>query len=223
MPYALVMNIVFDFGNVLVEWNPVRLIVEHFPGIEQLSRPPTELAVALIDHQDWQDFDRGLLDGDELASRTAARLDLDRTALHAFIERIPHVLPVLHDSVSAVIALTGTRSAAATGRGAAESQHRVLYLSNMPVAFAEVLENRCPWIARFEGGIFSGRERLAKPDAAIYAALERRYALDPSATLFLDDSAANVAAARARGWQAELIERPERVAIALAERGVLSA
>jgi putative hydrolase of the HAD superfamily len=91
----------------------------------------------------------------------------------------------------------------------------------MPVTFAAVLERRCPWISRFEGGIFSGREQLCKPDAAIYEALERRYALDAADTLFLDDSPANVAAARARGWQAELIDRPERVATVLAERGVL--
>lgn len=220
MPYAFAMNVVFDFGNVLVEWNPVRLIVEHYPGRDQLSRTPAELALAMIEHQDWQDFDRGLLDSDELAARTAARLDLDRIALQAFIDRIPHVLPVLHDSVAAVVALTGAPGDAGTARNA--QQHRVLYLSNMPVAFAGVLENRCPWIARFEGGIFSGREQLSKPDAAIYEALERRYALDPSATLFLDDSAANVAAARARGWQAELIDCPERVAAALAAHGVLA-
>ena len=29
MAYALNMNIVFDFGNVLFEWNPARLIDEH--------------------------------------------------------------------------------------------------------------------------------------------------------------------------------------------------
>jgi len=216
MTYALAMNIVFDFGNVLVEWNPLRLLREHFPGIERLSRDHAELAAALIEHQDWQDFDRGVLDGGELASRTAHRLDLDHAALGAFIERIPHVLPVFHDSVAAVVALTG-RPSVARGDG---PQHRVLYLSNMPAAFSDVLENRCPWIARFEGGIFSGRAQLSKPDPAIYEALEQRYALNAADTLFLDDSPANVVAARARGWQAELIDRPERVSSALAAHGV---
>lgn len=218
MPYAFTMNIVFDFGNVLVEWNPVQLLSEHFPDAKRLPLSLPDLAVALIEHQDWRDFDRGVLTADELAYRTANRLELDRSSLSAFIEQIPHVLPVLQGPVGAVVALTG---GAAAATGSTSPQHRVLYLSNMPVTFAAVLERRCPWISRFEGGIFSGREQLSKPDAAIYEALERRYALDAADTLFLDDSPANVAAARARGWQAELIDRPERVATVLAERGVL--
>lgn len=206
------MDVVFDFGNVLVEWNPVRLLREHFVDGDPVRRDPAALATALIDHADWQDFDRGLLDGGELARRSALRLGLDRHALQAFIERIPHVLPVLHEAVAAMVSLTGGSAA----------PHRVLYLSNMPVAFSDVLEARCPWIARFAGGIFSGRERLSKPDAAIYAALERRYALQPATTLFLDDVAANVAAAHARGWRAERVATPGAVTRALARHGVLA-
>ena len=84
-----------------------------------------------------------------------------------------------------------------------------------------MLEVRCQWIARFEGGLFSGREKLAKPDPAIYAEAERRFALAPQATLFLDDSVRNVDAARARGWNAEIITTPQSVRDALAKHGVL--
>ena len=79
--------------------------------------------------------------------------------------------------------------------------HRVVYLSNMPSAFATVLEARCPWIGRFEDGIFSGRAKLVKPDAAISAMAEAKVNLDPANTLLLDDSPQNVHAARARGWR----------------------
>lgn len=43
---------------------------------------------------------------------------------------------------------------------------------------------------------------VMKPDEAIYREAERRFALDPARTVFIDDRAENVAAARARGWQA---------------------
>ena len=208
------MNIVFDFGNVLVEWNPARLIHEHYFARDGQAHAPQALADALINHQDWLDFDLGLMDSAELAKRSARRLGLDEAGLRGFVDRIPHVLPVFEPTVA-------TMQALADGLHGA---HRVLYLSNMPEAFAEVLETRCTWLSRFEGGIFSGRVKLAKPDSAIYAIAESRFQLDPADTLFLDDSVRNVQAARARGWRAEVIADPSdghSVRHALAAHGVL--
>jgi putative hydrolase of the HAD superfamily len=205
------MNIVFDFGNVLVEWNPVRLIEAHYPQRDQLTHTPSELAAALVNHQDWIDFDRGLISSRTLADRSAARLGLSASDTHAFIERIPHVLPVFDDALSIMQQLAGGQ----------HGMHRVLYLSNMPATFADVLEARCPWIAQFDAGIFSGRVKMAKPDAEIYEAAEQRLNLEPAQTLFLDDSPSNVFAARARGWHAEIIDIGQSVRQALQAHGVL--
>lgn len=206
------MNIVFDFGNVLVEWNPARLIEEHYPPSARLTHAPHTLADALVNHQDWIDFDLGLIDAATLANRSAARLGLHAADTHAFIERIPHVLPLFDPAIALMQALVD----------GAHGEHRVLYLSNMPVAYAEVLEARCPWISRFEDGIFSGRVNLAKPDAAIYAVAEQRLQLRPDETLFLDDSLRNVQVARERGWRAEAIDAKQSVRDALIVHGVLA-
>lgn len=48
--------------------------------------------------------------------------------------------------------------------------------------------------------------QLLKPDAPIYEAAERAFACSPSQIAFFDDLAENVAAARARGWQATRID-----------------
>ena len=79
------MNIVFDFGNVLFEWNPVRLIDEHFAQASGSLASSAALADTLINHQDWLDFDLGLLDAATVAERSAARLSLDRAHLHRFV------------------------------------------------------------------------------------------------------------------------------------------
>ena len=205
------MNIVFDFGNVLVEWNPARLIEEHYPPSARLTHAPHALANALVNHQDWIDFDLGLIDAATLANRSATRLGLHAADTHTFIERIPNVLPLFDDALALMQELADGQHGA----------HRVLYLSNMPTTFADVLEARCPWIARFEDGIFSGRVNLAKPDAAIYEAAEQRFNLDPAQTLFMDDSPPNVYAARARGWRAEIIDGPHSVRKALIAHGIL--
>ena len=207
------MNIVFDFGNVLFEWNPVRLIDDHFAQASASHASSAALAETLINHQDWLDFDLGLLDAATVAERSAARLSLDRDRLHRFVERIPHVLP----TIDSTIALFNQLADETVDHGV----HRLLYLSNLPASYAPVLEARCSWIARFEGGLFSGRVNLAKPDAAIYELAERELNLIPSETLFLDDSPRNVEAARARGWSAEMITGPQRAHDALAKHGVL--
>lgn len=54
---------------------------------------------------------------------------------------------------------------------------------------------------------------LRKPDAAIYAALERHSGAAPAEIVFFDDLPDNVAAARARGWTAvEVRSREDPVA-----------
>lgn len=201
------MNIVFDFGNVLFEWNPEQLVAEHFASPLPPSLSPVRFADALVNHRDWLDFDLGFIDSHELSLRSQSRLGLDARALKSFVDRIPHVLPQIESTVKCVHALIG-------------SSHRVFYLSNMPTAFADVLEVRCPWIASFEAGIFSGRAKLSKPDPAIYAAAELAFQLDPANTLFLDDVLRNVEAARDRGWHAELITGPQSTSDALNKHGV---
>ena len=115
IPYAYRMNIVFDFGNVLVEWNPARLIEEHYPPSARLTHAPHTLADALVNHQDWIDFDLGLIDAATLANRSAARLGLHAADTHAFIERIPHVLPLFDDALALMQELADGQHGARTG------------------------------------------------------------------------------------------------------------
>jgi putative hydrolase of the HAD superfamily len=187
------MDVVFDFGNVLVEWNPIRLVREHFSDQLQPLVSPEAFTKRWM-NPDWARYDIGEIDTTTVARAMAPALGCEAHALHAFIEKIPHVLPPLDQSIVALRKLFAARDL--------DASIRVFYLSNMPSEFCDVLEARFDWIAPFDGGIFSGRERLAKPDAEIYAALESKYSLEPQRTLFFDDSHANIVAAQARGWQA---------------------
>jgi HAD superfamily hydrolase (TIGR01509 family) len=59
-----------------------------------------------------------------------------------------------------------------------------------------------------------------KPDPAIYAQAEQRFSLEPAATVFIDDRADNIAAARARGWQGIVHSRQDSTEAELAALGV---
>ncbi len=207
------MNIVFDVGNVLNEWNPIALVEKHFAHGLPTGSGVHEFVTAML-KEDWLAYDCGMLDTQTLATDLSAKLGCDSAAFQRFVETIPHVLPALDDCIAAAHTLFEKRDAG--------ESHRVFYLSNMPSEYADVLEKRFSWFAKFDGGIFSGRAKLVKPDAAIYAALESQYLLEPQHTLFLDDSLPNIHAANARGWQTIHVCEPADVRRGLTARGLLA-
>lgn len=73
----------------------------------------------------------------------------------------------------------------------------------------------------FSETVLSYQVGVAKPDPAIYAALEARVALSGEALLFLDDNPVNVQAALDRGWQAEHVVGLAQAKQALQARGLL--
>jgi putative hydrolase of the HAD superfamily len=85
---------------------------------------------------------------------------------------------------------------------------RLFYLSNMPEPYADHLIKAHSYFHAFDGGVFSGRVKLAKPDPAIYAHAELVLGLEPAHTVFLDDHRPNVQAANERGWQGVHVPQP---------------
>ena len=61
---------------------------------------------------------------------------------------------------------------------------------------------------------------MIKPDPAIYDHHAASFALEPAATLFIDDSQKNVDGARAAGWQAVLFESADQLTRELRARGL---
>ena len=59
----------------------------------------------------------------------------------------------------------------------------------------------------FDGIVTSFQEKTCKPDPRIFINLIKRYGLDPSKTLMLDDSAANCEAARSVGLSAIQVKK----------------
>jgi FMN phosphatase YigB (HAD superfamily) len=83
-------------------------------------------------------------------------------------------------------------------------RYRTGLLSNTnPLHFA-YLEERWPLLGAFDFHVLSHEVGAAKPDARIYQAAEAAAGCAPDEILYLDDVPEFVAAARGRGWQAEV-------------------
>ncbi|MEL6435582.1 MAG: HAD family phosphatase [Pseudomonadota bacterium] len=78
-----------------------------------------------------------------------------------------------------------------------------------------------PFLRSGRGVTVSGRVKLIKPDPAIYALHTETFELDPSTTLFIDDSEKNVIAAREYGWHAIHFIGEDALKSSLAEFGLL--
>jgi len=204
------MNVVFDFGGVLFNWRPTdllaRLLPQHAPDAE------TAQAFAQTFFQgytgDWGEFDRGTVEPGPLAERIAQRTGLTVAEARRVIEGVPAELTPIAGTVDLLKQLH------ANGRP-------LYFLSNMPEPYAQHLEATHDFLGLFRAGVFSARAKLCKPEPEIYAHCVRHFDIDPAQTIFIDDMAYNVEAARAAGWKAVHFIDPAQCSEALRAEGVL--
>ena len=76
------------------------------------------------------------------------------------------------------------------------------------------------FVGLLEDVLVSGEVGVAKPDPRVFALLTDRFGLRPERTVFVDDSATNVAAGAAAGFDAVLFTTAEELRASLVARGV---
>lgn len=203
-------NVVFDFGGVLFRWQPDDLLARLIPQRTATPQAAQELVDLFFENYrgDWGEFDRGTVEPPALAERIARRTGLTLDAVHAVIEAVPDELAPIPGTVELLQRLH------ALGRP-------LYYLSNMPAPYALHLERTHHFLGLFRGGVFSSRVGLIKPESAIFEHAAQRLGLEPAHTLFIDDAAHNVEAARAAGWRAIRFVDAPRLETALRAEGLL--
>jgi putative hydrolase of the HAD superfamily len=187
------MNIVFDFGAVLVGWQPAQVVAKHFPMLATEPAKAQALGKSIFTHADWQAFDQGLLAPAEVAAGISTALHLPLDATQGMVNCIGDHLQQIQSTVDVFRELQAKRSQYGI--------QKLFFLSNMPEPYARALERNYAWVSEFDGGIFSCDVKLIKPHAAIYELAEKRLNASGQDILFIDDHADNIAAAQARNWQ----------------------
>ena len=206
------MNVVFDFGGVLFDWEPHAFLSKLLP--ERAPTPEAARALAVDFFQawggDWAAFDRGTIEPEALAQAIARRTGLAVHDTRKVIEGVPQELLPVEGTVALL------RRLHAAGHG-------LFYLSNMPESYARHLQASHDFLALFSDGVFSARVKLIKPEPEIYAHALRVFGIEAEHTLFIDDVAHNAEAARAAGWQAVHFMNPQQCERELVGRGLLPA
>ena len=175
--------VIFDVGRVLYEWDPRILyerLIDDDRALDAFLRD-----VVTIDWHFQHDAGRAFADTSaELIARFPQHRDL--IALWG-----PRFIDSIGPQVAGMAALVDELEAAAVPLYA---------ITNFSGEFWPPFRQReSAMFDRFRDIVVSGDEQLTKPDPAIYRLALDRFGLDPARTVFIDDSAANIAGAAAVG------------------------
>jgi len=198
-----IRHIVFDIGKVLVHYDPNLAFLDIIPDPDERRW--------FFEHvctHEWnleQDRGRGWPEAEALLIETHPGHE---QRIRSFRRNWPLMVPYAYEDSVAIL-----RSLIAKG-------HDVTLLTNFASDTFREAQARFAFLKEGRGATVSGDIGLIKPDRAIYEHHARTFGLDPQATLFIDDSPANVEAARQAGWQALQFTGAEKLKADLKALGV---
>ncbi|MCW8843623.1 MAG: HAD family phosphatase [Rhodobacteraceae bacterium] len=196
--------VIFDIGNVLIRWNPEA----HYDAVIGPERRRAFFAEVPL-HEEHHKVDEG---------------GSLRAVMYALADRYPHwgdEIRMWHDDWDALAAPDISHSVRLLT--ALKSQGTPVFaLTNFGHDNFPRSQAAYPFLNLFDREYVSGRLKMVKPDAAIYAHVEADCGIPPERLLFTDDRADNIAAAAARGWQTHLFDHPQGFAGRLVAEGLLS-
>lgn len=195
--------IVFDIGNVLVRWDP------HLAFTEALGS--REAAAEFLERTGFSALNLRADGGETFAELAAEIADAGDRALFADYPAQYHL--------TIAELLEGTWALMDRLRAKGHPIHAITNWSAETWEAGVALHPRLG--SAFGVTVVSGREKVLKPDPAIFALLCERAGVAAGDCIFIDDSPKNVAGAAAFGMDAIQFTAPEALEISLTERGLL--
>lgn len=174
---------IFDLGGVLLDWNPRHLYRKLFGGDEAAM----EHFLATVCTTEWnerQDAGRSFAE----ATRELLPIHADKIELiEAFGKRFGELIAGPIDGTVDVLAELKARGVP------------IYAITNWSAETFPPQRQRFAFLSWFDGIVISGMEGVIKPDPRIFRILCERYGVAPESAVFIDDVAANAAAASALG------------------------
>jgi len=190
-----VKAIIFDYGGVLLTWDPRRIFQRFFPGGLQ----EVEAFMEEIKFMEWhKQQDNGRTFADAIAERSAE------------FPQYAHILPVYdtHWEESVVGPISGTVEIL---RKLKEAGYPLYGLSNYSAEKFPLSRPKYEFFNWFDDMVISGDVGLVKPDPAIFRLLLTRIGRTAEECVFIDDSSANVATARELGFTTIQFHSPDQL------------
>jgi 2-haloacid dehalogenase len=186
---------IFDLGGVLLDWNPRHLYRKLFGGDEAAM----EDFLANVCTNEWnlcQDAGRTFAEATEaLMPHHADKREL----IEAWVKRFDEMIPGPIDGTVAILRELKARAVPAYA------------ITNWSAETFAPQRTRFAFLDWFDGIVVSGQEGVIKPDPRIFRILLTRHGVVPRDAVFIDDVAANAAAAAALGIHGIHFRSPEQL------------
>ena len=171
-----IKNVVFDFGQVLVYFQPSYMVGAYVSDEEDKAL----LEEVVFDRLYWDRLDSGDISDEEVVSAFKTRLperlwDVSEKIYYNWVYNIPEI-----EGMSELIDRIKNRY-----------NVKVYLLSNISNYFASHSEE-IPILKKLDGCVFSAPIGIVKPNREIFEHLCKAYKLSPEETLFIDDRADNI-------------------------------
>ena len=205
MPAPTIKAIVFDYGNVLLDWDAHRIFRPYFPGGDK----DIDAFFAEVGFMEWhRQQDAGRPFSEAIAEFSA------RFPQYAYF--MPDYDTRYADSISGPI--SGTVEIL---RRLKQAGFPLYGLSNYPAEKFKLDRPRYEFFNWFDDMVISGEVLVSKPDPAIYHLLLKKIGRPATECAFIDDSLANVTTARELGFTAIQFKSPEQLENELIQLGIL--
>ena len=185
----MIKNIIFDVGNVLVEYNPDGLMRRL--GFDEETLQAVNQAV--FQNELWNESDRGVLSPEELLEAFIANNPAYEKEIRQVIDAVGDTISLMPYTVEWV-------------KGLKERGYHLYILSNYAEYTYEKTSHKMEFLPYMDGVVFSYRCKLIKPEKEIYEYICETYGLKPEESVFLDDREDNVQAARNMGMNGIVFE-----------------
>lgn len=196
-------NIIFDVGNVLVDFDWKKYLGSFGYSEEKFRK----IADATFRNPVWNERDRGTLTEEEYVSQCVV-------AAPEYEAEIREVMKHTPDSVAQMdYAQTWVKYLKDQG-------YHVYILSNYGHYMLETNMPQMKFLQDVDAAVFSCEVGMIKPEAGIYQYLLDRYHLKPASSVFIDDREDNCEAARKLGIHAIRFENLKQAAAQLEKLGV---
>ncbi len=182
----MIKNLVFDLGNVLIEWNSEKILTYFEPEKERRQ----VLRQAIFESGVWHQTDKGELSLKEACEEVLTQLD---ASYHSAIKNIfyhwyevVYVYSDLQERIWLWVA----------------QDYRIYILSTTCEIFYHIEKaGLLPIYPLLSGYILSSEVGVVKPEAEIYQKLLKKYNLNPVESVFIDDIQANLDTAAELGFE----------------------
>jgi len=187
-----VKNLIFDVGNVLLEYRWNQMLLDY-----GLSKEEAAVAGPLFfEHDIWKELDLGNLSVEEVICLYEKALPQYAGLIRWFLSNL-ELMPIPRKDVWEKV------------RALKQKGYRIYLLSNYNKDFFNIHTKNADFLDDIDGKVVSYQIHKIKPDPAIYEYLLEKYNLLPEESVFFDDRAENTETAEKLGIRSYTITSKE--------------